>query len=352
MGNQMSSSQGHTSFKWASAKQQPESRAAVAPRGSFAAPCPPSLTGGESLPELGGAKIDWFTATFKPSPDEHLGATAHDWFNSWLSKGIGGEDSNGLFGYAHGVRFFMVRGGQPVYIGRIDYGGDHHDGRARIELTGTGCSLVASWGAVVGVLTDLDEVKLTRVDLAVDCLNGEFGVEDAVDWYQSGDFNAGGRMPRHSLVGDWLAPKHGRTLEVGRRENGKMLRCYEKGRQLGDQASPWTRFEVEIRNNDRDIPLDILTKPDSYFVGAYKCLERLLDAAAERIKTHQKEGEISLETLSEYARSAYGKLFHVLRASLTADEVIDSLSRSGFPKRLERAALYEFSKWSPTDQHH
>jgi len=311
-------------------------------------PSPPALTGGESARK---AKVDWMTATWLPDSGESPGLLAYDWFSRDLS-GVMGESVNGMYGYESGVRFFVPMDGTAINVGSVYFGGEHHGGRARLELTGAGCSRVINWLSVYTQLTLLEDVKLTRVDLAVDCLEGEFSVEDAVGWYQSGEFNTGGRNPRHSLVGDWLSPKHGRTFEVGRRENGKMLRAYEKGRQLGNQASVWTRFEVEIRNNDRDIPLEVLIESDAYFVGAYKCLDRILCAAAERIKTHQKEGEISLEHLITYARSAYGQLVHVLRASCSAGEVIDAISRPGIPKRLERASLGGFSNWSPPDHLH
>lgn len=309
-----------------------------APHAEGAKRFPPALTGGESV---GKAKVDWFTMTWQPEPDEVVSMGCFEWFTQDLG-GVMGESINGMYGYESGCRFYVPCDGTAVNVGSVYYGGEHHGGRARLELTGAGCSRVKSWEAIQHRLGQLEEVKLTRIDLAVDCLAGEFSVEDAVGWYQAGDFTMGGRPPRHSLVGDWLSPKHGRTFEVGRRENGKMLRCYEKGRQLGDSSSLWTRFEVEIRNNDRDIPFDILTQSDSYFVGAYKCLERLVEAAAERIATHQKEGEISLEHLTGYARSAYGQLVHVLRGQLSAGDVLDIISRPGIPKRLERASLGGF----------
>ena len=248
-----------------------------------------------------------------------------------------------MFGYQSGVRFFVDQDGTATHVGRVDYGGNHHKMRARLDLSGTACGLVKEWTAVQDFCSSLALYKLTRVDLAVDCLAGEFGVDDAVEWFHAGEFHAGGRRPRHSTPGDWLDPHYGRTLEIGRRENGKMLRAYEKGRQLGDSESPWTRFEVELRNIDRDIPLDVLTERDKYFTGAYKCLARILEAAAERIRTHQKEGEISLEKLTVYARSAYGQLLHVLRLKLSAAEVLDELSRPGVPKRLEKASLAGFN---------
>lgn len=306
-----------------------------------AAPCPPALTGGESV---GKAKIDWCTLTWLPEPDEHIGATVQSLLLSIAGGRIQGEEAPGMYGYEFGVRYFVDVNGTRAHVGRVDYGGEFHKGRARLDLSGSACQLVNDWLALRTWAGRQWEVKLTRVDLAVDCLLGEFTVEDARDWYLAGDFNAGGRMPRHSTPGDWLTPQtvHGRTLEVGRRENGKMCRVYEKGRQLGDSASSWTRFEVEWRNNDRDLPLDVLTDCDRYFAGAYKCLQRLLDAMPERIPTHQKEGEIALEKLTVHARSAYGCLIDVLRVKLSASEVLDALARPGVPGRLLKSSLAEF----------
>jgi phage replication initiation protein len=300
---------------------------------------PPALTGGESPAR---AKVDWLTVTWYPEPDEHIPQTIHSLLVSVLGN-VSGVDAPGMFGYERGARFFIpLDDGKEHHVARVDYGGTHHKMRARLDLSGTACARVRDWFALQAWIAEQFDYKLTRVDLAVDCLEGEFDVEDARDWYLAGEFNAGGRMPRHSTPGDWLQPKHGRTLEVGRRENGKMLRAYEKGRQLGDHSSPWTRFEVELRNIDRDLPLDVLIDCDRYFVGAYKCLQRLLDVAGERIPTHQKEGEIVIEKLIEYSRTSYGTLVHTLRGYLSAGDLLDAISRPGTPKRLEKASLAGF----------
>jgi len=308
------------------------------PGASRRAPSPPALTGGEKCSE--GAKVDWLTFTFRPDPDEHVPATVHGLLNLVLG-GVQGVEAPGLFGYRAGVRFFIEHNGSPLHVGRVDYGGTHHKGRARVDLSGSGCAVVKSWPKLAKWIEGACDYTLTRVDLAVDCLRGEFGVDDAVEWYRAGEFNAGtsGRRPRHSTVGDWLDPHYGRTLEVGRRENGKMLRAYEKGRQLGDHVSPWVRFEVELRNVDRDLPLDILTRCSDYFVGAYACLNRILEAAAERIKTHQAEGEIALEKLCVHARSSYGQTIDCLRLMVSAEDLVSFLARPGIPKRLDKASL-------------
>lgn len=301
---------------------------------------PPSLIGGESLPH---AKVDWLTLTWLPESDEWVPGLVRD----FLAKQIGpvvGVEVPGMFGYEQGIKWFVqLDDGQQHHIARVDWGGNHHKRRARLDLSGSACSNVKDWHGVSSWISQQFDYTLTRVDLAVDCLNGEFDVEDARDWYLSGEFHAGGRRPRHSLIGDWLDPHHGRTMLIGKRGNGKMLRTYEKGRQLGDSSSPWTRWEVELRNIDRDLPLDVLTRCDEYFTGAYRCLERILDAAAERIPTAQAEGEISLAKLVHHTREAYGRVVHTLRAHLDASEVLDFIARPGTPKRLEKASLAGFT---------
>lgn len=307
--------------------------------------CPPALTGGES-PEksIFGVVVDWLTFTFLPAPDELVPRQFFDWLNSNLIKKVQAIDVPGMLGYEFGVKFFvMLDDGKEHHIGRLDWGGSFHKQRARFDLSGSGCALVKDWAAMQDFVGTFFDWSLTRVDLAADFIDGEYTVEDAKSWYESGLFNAGGRMPRHSLVGDWLAPKYGRTLEVGRRENGKMLRCYEKGRQLGDPDSKWTRFEVEIRNIDRVIPLNILTQCNDFFAGSYKCLAPLVEAAAARIQTVQKEGEISLEKLTDHARSSYGRLVTVLGLFMAPEQIFKELSLPGVPARLEKASLHGIS---------
>jgi phage replication initiation protein len=308
---------------------------------------PPHLTGGG---KVGSAKVDWMTATWKPEPDEHVPATAL----ALLSDVIGpveGQSCAGMHRYAHGVRLFVRVRETACNIGRVDFGGDMLKGRARLDLGGAGCAVVKDWDAVTAWLGQQWEVSLTRVDLAVDCLFGQYTVEHAIDWYLRGEFrvDAQGAQPRHNLVGDWLDPHYGRTFEVGRRENGKMCRVYEKGRQLGDSASLWTRFEVEVRNNERVLPLGILTECDCYFAGAYRCLEQLVGVAGTRVELNEKEAEIALDRLTVHARSSYGQLIDVLRLRLTAAEVLDVLSRPGIPGRLTKSSLAEFkAAESPT----
>jgi len=316
-----------------------------------AKPSPSAVTLGETSektttsqapgPGPQGAKVDWFTCTWKPEPDEHVVGTILGLLRS-IGIAAHADVGSGHFGYGYGARIYtLLDDGAHHQVALVDWGGDRMRGRARLDLSGSGCSRVTSFQPVQDWLGHQWEPTITRVDLAVDCLEGEYTVDHARDWLLSGEFTAGeGRPPRHSTPGDWLSevPFHGRTLEVGRRENGKMLRAYEKGLQLSPgSGDKWTRFEVELRRKDRDIPLDVLTRCDEYFVGAYVCLQRLLPVAGQRIATHQKEGELSLQQLLHWCRESYGKVVNVVRAHADLDEVLDLISRPGTPKRLEKA---------------
>lgn len=320
--------------------------------GKAARSAPPALIGGESPRKALGAAVDWLTFTFRPDTDIAIDREILDFLRIHFGNTLCAVTCPGMFGYEFGVRFFLNVEGQDCHVARMDWGGNHHMGRARVDISGAGCSRITRWRDLQQyIANNCFDLTFTRVDLAVDLLNGEYTVEDARAWYEAGDFNAGGRMPKHSAIGSWFTDQpeagEGRTLLIGKRGNGKMLRAYEKGRQLGDPESKWTRFEVEFRNIKRDLPLDLLTNCDSYFAGAYKALERLLDVAASRVAVHQKEGEISLAHLVEYARQSYGKTIHVMRLTMSETDIVQSLAINGVPSRLEKAAVAGVLSVSP-----
>ena len=49
--------------------------------------------------------------------------------------------------------------------------------------------------------------------------------------------------------------KLGRTLQIGCRSSDKLLRAYEKGKQLGSANSDWLRLEVELKAKHTHIRL-------------------------------------------------------------------------------------------------
>jgi len=130
----------------------------------------------------------------------------------------------------------------------------------------------------------------------------------------------------------------GRTIEIGKRKNGKMLRVYEKGQQLGDPNSPWTRWELELHNRDRIIPWDVLLHPGQYVAGSYKCMS-WIKGKASKVRTYKKSIDIGYEKLSQCLTTSYGRLINVmLEVEGSPEKVIEKIRREGVPKRLELQA--------------
>jgi phage replication initiation protein len=242
------------------------------------------------------------------------------------------EHRRGLFGFRHSARI-----GEGVAV--IAWGGDSQRGRVFFSLMGQGCSLVKDWAALQAWL-EKHRAVLKRADVAYDDYEGQLvSIRWAVDQYQAGGFNAGGRKPRTECFGDWLdgeASTKGRTLGIGSRASGKYARCYEKGKQLGDAWSPWTRIEVEWRAQDRHIPYDILTKPGQYLAGAYPCLA-VLNEHQSTIRTVAKGAQITYARAIENAKLHCGKTVNLMLAVVGGDyaEVVNQLIRPGIPARIE-----------------
>lgn len=302
----------------------------------------------------GTAVIDWLSFTFEGFSDGNVDQMVRTWLREWMQNPMIGHEGNGLYGFEKSVTFStmaddLIRG-ELVPVAVMAWGGDRQRGRVYVSINGAGCSMVKDWGCVMRIVSSI-RARITRADLAVDALEGEFDIGTAQAWYEGKGFNSGGRTPTYKVEGDWLTPTGaGRTFYVGRRENGKFARIYEKGKQLGNRFSPWTRFEVELHNVDRVIPYDVITEPSKYFAGCYPVCEGLVDVGAERIRTSREEHAISLDRLRSYCRIAYGKLIHVLRFVHKDDAMIlEDLTVEGFPRRLEKTALTVYCTGGPDD---
>jgi phage replication initiation protein len=212
-------------------------------------------------------------------------------------------------------------------------------GTTFVSVPGRACDRVSNWAAVVDLLGSLG-ARITRWDGAVDDYAGVHSVDDAVTIYKAGGFNSGGNAPQCNQQGNWIAPDgRGRTLYIGARRNGKLLRIYEKGKQQGSKESPWTRWELELHNRDRVIPLDVLLAPGRYVAGAYPCMA-WVQGEASRIRTIRRSGQLGLRSLIRYARASYGKTINLaIEAGIAEAKLIKMMRRDGYPARIDLAGL-------------
>lgn len=285
------------------------------------------------------ALIDWLAFTLTPPLQiglvarlDGLDDSGYRWICGELARLFNVDASSierqktGGSGYKHRARF---PGGQ------ILWGGQNQRGTINVSISGVGCSRIEDWPTVAAWL-ESQQAKIKRVDLAHDDFACEtFSIEKLREWYEAGEFGAGGRRPEAQLVDD-LGSGKGRTFYVGNRKNGKLLRGYEKGKQLGDPESPWVRVEVEWHDKSRVLPYDMLTRPGQYLAGAYPCL-RFLNIEQSKIKTIFRGAKIAFDRAVSNLRQQGGKLVNLMLSVFDGDygEVVELLRRDGIPKRIE-----------------
>lgn len=184
-----------------------------------------------------------------------------------------------------------------------------------ISISGSGCAAAKpGWEKRLHEFLTLKAIRprISRVDLAHDDYEGVYSVDRADADYEAGLFkqSAGGRMPEVEHRGNWRRPSgKGRTLYIGHRRNGRFCRVYEKGKQLGDVDSTWTRIEVEYKSVDKEIPFDVLLLPGEYLAASYPALG-FIDAVQARIETKSREVKQSYKKMIEWLRTAAGPAIH------------------------------------------
>lgn len=291
-------------------------------------------------------KIDWLNATFV-QPDRWTPVQFIAVVGTAIGRQLSGVQGRGMFGFEHGIKLFVQVGSISYTIGTLAWGGEAQKGRCMLQLTGAGCAVVRSWARFKRLLVVLD-ARITRVDLAADFLDGQYSVDDAVRMYQAGEFNNGGRSPSSAVAGDWFGGALGRTLYVGKATNGKMLRVYEKGRQMGQPLSEWVRFEVQLGNRDRVIPLEVLVQREEFMAGCYPALRDMLGQAGKKIDTTRAEVAATVGHLMHHLKKSYGKVLGVLADSFGASpaDLIDELRIVGTPRGLKPDAETAKLTWA------
>jgi phage replication initiation protein len=277
------------------------------------------------------AITDYLNCTFAFDPDEEsfaqLFKALFDLLGDKFSPAV--DRMRGLHGYK---RSFAL----SISSAQLAIGGQ--GGTVLLSLPEAACSLLdGRWPQIVSYLRDARHAHITRWDGAVDDYSGLHPVDWAVEQYLAGAFGGSGNKPSCNNVGNWTEPDgKGRTFYVGKRKNGKLIRIYEKGQQLGALWHPWVRWEVELNNKDRIVPWDVLLDPARYFVGSYPNVLHWVQQEMTPIRTIQKQTQISYDHLTSYAAVAYGPLLNVmLEVEGSPDAVLKKLHRHGTPRRLQ-----------------
>lgn len=207
-----------------------------------------------------------------------------------------------------------------------------------LYFTGSACECVSDWQLFHDFVSD-HEGWITRVDLAYDSFDGSRDIDLAIANYEGGDFtNARApRAPNRRFINDFGSGE-GCTFYVGSRGSNKMVRVYEKGKQLGEPRDPWVRWELELRNKQQVIPLEVLVDPVPYFAGSYPALS-FVSELVKTIAASVVRGKISYRVALAHLQHHYGRLINVMMMQhggdieSFCDEVL-GCSRDGVPRRL------------------
>ncbi|URF08056.1 replication initiation factor domain-containing protein [Cupriavidus campinensis] len=285
-------------------------------------------------------KIDWLHASWEMKGAEGDPVWVRDMLFTDPAFRFIRREGKGLFGFAESEDIMYPVGGELHRVAVIAWGGlEKQANMGFLQITGTGCNALhlnddrLDRENLRTVLRSI-EATITRLDIAFD--TEAIGVLDCWDAYQSGMFQRQSARPSYDQAGDWLEHQgRGRTLYIGKAKNGKLIRCYEKGKQLGDPESPWLRMEVQWGNRDRVIPYDALVDTDEYFAGAAPFFSTVLASIPRMVKTISKGAAIVARKLKEHLRDAYGRFVNQLVLAKFSDaDIVSMMRREGAPKRM------------------
>ena len=247
------------------------------------------------------------------------------------------ERKGGRRGYTY---HFQILSPSAQPCGDVCWGGDRQMGTVSVELTGSGCALVASagpfasaWGHV-RLMLETVSARITRLDIAHDDYSGSHNVASALEMYESGAFNGAHARPAMERRG-WNDGS-GVSAYIGKATGSRQLVVYEKGREQGlrdgDPGVDWVRWEARFFNRDRPVPLEALTEPWVFMVGQYPALS-WVSSVMSVMRTAVKRTQANLLGAIRHAKRQYGGLLNLIVKSQMDDAGVGIFIR----KRLSRS---------------
>lgn len=315
--------------------------------------------------------LDNFTASLSELVGEHGLLNSADIDIKWSDKG--------MHGYTRSAKLLIWRDNDYLTIGHFACAEQGSNKGGMFELTGTGCKVLQLenydlWLELFDLLQYYNW-RISRVDVALD-LPGEYALkhgytvpklfQQAVNegLFKSDNLRNPNMRQTFSMAGDWsalavgnLTPETydplehcpaGLTAYVGNRKRADdFFRIYEKGAELlGRMAEPeevdraWVRIEHEMsrKSSGRDIPLEVMIRPDHYFAANRSGVRAILDKLREhqslekaqqwQRQQFQREKGLLLSKKIHWAKHSYGRLLKTLvEQGIDPGEIIDWLSR-------------------------
>lgn len=285
--------------------------------------------------------IDTFTFTFSGAAFGFDVLPVRKWINRFTDGliSVGGRVQSRYNGYPECYQLLLCSGlGESQFLGwlGVSFPSDNMRGRWCLHLTGAACEFLKPWhwNRLYAECVPYD-IKITRCDVCYDDYEGLHPVSEVKGLFESGGFITSGRSPKGKYIEGY---GDGDTFYVGKRGSGKMLRSYDKGKQLGDSSSTWVRHELELHSKDRTIPYDILLNPGAFLQGAYPAALSWLGYVAETISTYKNKSKVVFSLALQYAKRQVGRLVRYCKdvAGYDCEKVVQELiaDEGRYPLRL------------------
>jgi phage replication initiation protein len=226
--------------------------------------------------------------------------------------------------------------------GLLHVGGDSQRGTINVQIFGQGSSRAKSgWENRLKQYLEAVGGWITRIDLATDLFDGQYTPEQAENDFLQGRYSLTNRRPSAARVGDWYNENAGKTFQVGKRESGKMVRVYEKQKQLSGTLATkeiaqfpelsdlknWVRVEVEFHRGQHELPLDMLVYPGKYLAGSYPAFSFVSEVQC-RVETVKKIAKLTVHRAKVILTNQYGNWLYAF-SELGVD--LTELFREGLP---------------------
>lgn len=210
-------------------------------------------------------------------------------------------------------------------VGSIATGGDAMRGWSQIEIPSSGLSHISGdSAATLSQFVEDHHGQYKRVDIALTIGDGSVSHASVLAAYKAGGFIAGRSKPDLVAINP-DDPRGGRTIYIGKRDQPKFFRAYEKGFEMlqrwsksmatvthweGSRLEDVYRCELELKPACLDtapLPPDILVNSDAWFTGSYPFLSTLLQATPQALRlTPQRMANLDLEETLANCRIQYG----------------------------------------------
>lgn len=311
------------------------------------------------------AFIDWISFTLKRYTfmDDYIGLE-ESLINDVCIQRMG-QKLEEIFGFKVGQKrkngknfyeqCYEITNHEGVTVGDLCIGGQANS--ILVMLSGQGC-MMGDYGwqnRLYNFIRSASDAKITRLDLAHDDYDGTYlTIDDLNERETNKEFYYFGKPARVTWYGDWKygdRDKLGRTLQIGCRTSDKLLRAYEKGKQLGDKESEWVRLEVELKAKHTHIPFDAIINPSDYFINLYPCFKSLFqydDQAQSRIEYVKRTAKILVDKGIDIFRHQFGRWLGFYRQWFGDDTAcIDALAHQfSVPKRFQ-LTKHDWTRISP-----